>query len=141
MNGESMSSIESLMNIDAQKETERIIEKLRNDLSKTLKKRGAVVGISGGIDSSVILALCAKAFGPKKVLGIMLPEKESSKDNFSLARELTKSFGVEYIIEDITGALEGFGVYRRRDEAIKRVFPEYDSSYKAKIILICGIKS
>ena len=130
-----MSSIESLINIDAQKETERIIEKLRNDLSKTLKKRGAVVGISGGIDSSVILALCAKAFGPKKVLGIMLPEKESSKDNFALARELTKTFGVDYIIEDITGALEGFGVYRRRDEAIKRVFPEYDSSYKAKIIL------
>ena len=135
MNGEKMSSIESLMNIDPQKETERIIDKLRNDLSKTLKKRGAVIGISGGIDSSVILALCAKAFGPKKVLGIMLPEKESSKDNFALARELTKTYGVDYIIEDITGALEGFGVYRRRDEAIKRVFPEYDSSYKAKIIL------
>ena len=135
MNGEQMNSIESLMNIDAQKETEKIIDKLRDDLSKTLKKRGAVIGISGGIDSSVILALCAKAFGPKKVLGIMLPEKESSKDNFALARELTKTFGVDYIIEDITGALEGFGVYRRRDEAIKRVFPEYDSSYKAKIIL------
>ncbi len=135
MNGENMSSIESLMNIDPQEETERIIEKLRSDLSKTLKKRGAVIGISGGIDSSVILALCAKAFGPKKVLGIMLPEKESSKDNFALARELTKTFGVDYIIEDITGALEGFGVYRRRDDAIKRVFPEYDSSYKAKIIL------
>lgn len=130
-----MSSLESLMNIDPRKETERIIEKLRADLSKTLRKRGAVVGISGGIDSSVVLALCAKAFGPKKVLGIMLPEKESSKDNYVLARELTKTFGVDYIIEDITGALEGFGVYRRRDAAIKRVFPEYDQSYKAKIIL------
>ena len=130
-----MSSLENLMNIDPQKEAERIIEKLRNDLSKTLRKRGAVVGISGGIDSSVVLALCAKAFGPKKVLGIMLPEKESSKDNYVLARELTKTFGVDYVIEDITGALEGFGVYRRRDAAIKRVFPEYDQSYKAKIIL------
>ncbi|VAX20953.1 NAD synthetase [hydrothermal vent metagenome] len=130
-----MNSLESLMNIDPQKETERIIEKLRADLSKTLRKRGAVVGISGGIDSSVVLALCAKAFGPKKVLGIMLPEKESSKDNYVLARELTKTFDVDYVIEDITGALEGFGVYRRRDAAIKRVFPEYDQSYKAKIIL------
>jgi len=120
---------------EAQKEAERIIEKLRNDLSKILRKRGAVVGISGGIDSSVVLALCAKAFGSKKVLGIMLPEKESSKDNYVLARELTKTFGVDYVIEDITGALEGFGVYRRRDAAIKRVFPEYDQSYKAKIIL------
>ena len=96
-----MSSIKNLMNIDPQKETERIVEKLRHDLSKTLKKRGAVIGISGGIDSSVILALCAKAFGPKKVLGIMLPEKESSKDNFALARELAKTFEVDYIIEDI----------------------------------------
>jgi len=130
-----MSSLESLMNIDPQKETERIIEKLRDDLSKTLRKRGAVVGISGGIDSSVVLALCAKAFGPKKVLGIMLPEKESSKDNYVLARELTKTFDVDYVIEDITGSLEGFGVYRRRDAAIKRVFPEYDQSYKAKIVL------
>ncbi len=130
-----MSSLESLINIDPQKETERIIEKLRDDLSKTLRKRGAVVGISGGIDSSVVLALCAKAFGPKKVLGIMLPEKESSKDNYVLARELTKTFDVDYVIEDITGPLEGFGVYRRRDAAIKRVFPEYDQSYKAKIVL------
>ncbi len=130
-----MSTLENLMKIDPQKETDKIIEKLRSDLRNVIKKRGAVVGISGGIDSSVVLALCAKAFGPKKVVGIMLPEKESSKDNYSLARELTKTFGVDYIIEDITGALEGFGVYRRRDEAIKRVFPEYDQSYKAKIIL------
>jgi len=130
-----MNKIEDLIKINPEKEVEKIITKMRNDVSKIIKKRGAVVGISGGIDSSVILALCAKAFGPKKVIGIMLPEKESSKDNYMLARELTLTFGVDYIIEDITGALEGFGVYRRRDEAIKRVFPEYDQSYKAKIIL------
>ncbi|MEO8398498.1 MAG: NAD(+) synthase [Ignavibacteriaceae bacterium] len=128
-------SLTKLIKIDPKKEAEKIIEKLKNDLSKTLKKRGAVVGISGGIDSSVVLALCAKAFGPKKVLGVMLPEKESSKDNFILARSLCKKFEVEYIIEDITGALEGFNCYNRRDEAIKRVFPEFDKSFKAKIIL------
>ncbi len=128
-------SVKELIKIDPKKETENIISKLKNDMTKTLKKRGAVVGISGGIDSSVVLALCAKAFGPNKVLGIMLPEKESSKDNFILARSLCKTYGVKYIIEDITGALEGFGCYRRRDEAIKRVFPEFDNSFKAKIIL------
>ena len=130
-----MSKLEELLKIDPEKETKNIINNLRTGLSKELKKRGAVVGISGGIDSSVVLALCAKAFGPEKVIGIMLPEKESSKDNFILARKLTKTFGVNYMIEDITGALEGFGCYRRRDEAIKRIFPEYDSSFKAKIVL------
>ena len=130
-----MSKLEELLKIDPEKETENIIKTLRTGLSKSLRKRGAVVGISGGIDSSVVLALCAKAFGPDKVIGIMLPEKESSKDNFVLARKLTKTYGVNYIIEDITGSLEGFACYRRRDEAIKRVFPDYDSSYKAKIIL------
>ncbi len=128
-------SVKELIKIDPQKETENIISKLKNDMTKILRKRGAVVGISGGIDSSVVLALCAKAFGPNKVLGVMLPEKESSKDNFILARSLCKKYGVRYIIEDITGALEGFGCYKRRDDAIRRIFPEFDNSYKAKIIL------
>ncbi len=129
------SSIKELIHINARQESEKIISKLKDDMSKILKKRGAVIGISGGIDSSVVLALCVKAFGPTKVLGVMLPEKESSKDNFTLGRSLCKTFGVKYTIDDITGALEGFGCYRRRDEAIKRVFPEFDNSYKAKIIL------
>ena len=128
-------SVKELIKIDPQKETENIISKLKKDMTKILRKRGAVVGISGGIDSSVVLALCAKAFGPNKVLGVMLPEKESSKDNFILARSLCKTYGVKYIIEDITGALEGFDCYKRRDDAIRRIFPEFDNSYKAKIIL------
>lgn len=128
-------SLNDLIKIDPEFETKKIVDKLKHDLSKTLKKRGTIVGISGGIDSSVILALCAKAIGSDKVLGVMLPEKESSKNNFVLARNLCKTFNVNYLIEDITGALEGFGCYKRRDEEISKVFPEYDISYKAKIIL------
>lgn len=130
-----MSKLEKLLKIDVEIETEKIVQNLRTSLAKFFKKRGAVVGISGGIDSSVVLALCTRAFGPQKVLGVMLPEKESCKDNFILARQLAKTFKVKYIIEDITGALEGFNCYKRRDDAIQRVLPEYDASYKAKIIL------
>ncbi len=98
------------------------------------KRNGAVVGISGGIDSSVCFALAARAFGPEKVLGVMLPEKDSSPDSEMLARELASKFGVKAIKEEITGALSGFGCYERRDEAVKRVFPEYDpASWKMKI--------
>ena len=111
-----------------------IVEQLREDILHRFKRHGAVVGISGGIDSSVCLALAAKAFGPGKVLGIMLPEKDSSPDSEMLARDLAARFGVKAIKEEITSALSGYGCYERRDEAVKRVFPEYDpKSWKMKI--------
>jgi len=118
-----------------EKEVEKIIMKLQENVFKKLKKRGAVVGISGGVDSSVVLALCAKAFGPEKVLGVMMPERDSNPDSLVLARKLAKTYNVSYVVEDITATLVGFGCYQRRDEAIKRVFPEYDATYKAKIKL------
>ncbi len=121
--------------INPSAEVEKIVAKIRSDIAHKLKKRGVVIGISGGIDSSVVLALCVKALGNEKVLAVMLPEKESSPDNFVLARKLVKELKVNYIIEDLTAALEGFGCYARRNAAIKKVFPEFDISYKAKIIL------
>jgi NAD+ synthase len=115
----------------------KIVEKLREAVLHTLKRNGAVVGISGGIDSSVCMAFAVKAFGPDKVLGIMMPEKDSSPDSEKLARELSDKFGVKAIKEEITPALSGFGCYKRRDEAVKHIFPEYDPKYyKMKI----GIK-
>jgi NAD+ synthase len=111
-----------------------IILKLKNDVSSQLKRKGAIVGISGGIDSSVTLALAVKALGAENVLGIMMPEKDSSGDSKMLALKLADKFGVQTIEENITNALEGFGCYNRRDEAVARVFPEYDpQSYKMKI--------
>lgn len=122
---------------DVEAVTNKIISKLQNDVLHNLKRLGAVVGTSGGIDSSVCLALSAKAFGPEKVLAIMMPEKDSSKNSEELARELTAKFGVRTIKEDITSALLGFKCYERRDEAVRRVFPEYDpKTHKMKI----GIK-
>ena len=114
-----------------------ITNKLRQDVLINLKRLGGVVGISGGIDSSVCMALAARAFGPDKVLGIMLPEKDSSKESEELATELANKFGVRTIKEDITSALSGFRCYERRDEAVKRIFPEYNPlTWKMKI----GIK-
>ncbi|AFH50194.1 NAD synthase [Ignavibacterium album JCM 16511] len=116
-------------------EAERIIKELREIVAKKIHKRGAVVGVSGGIDSSVVLALCANAFGPEKVLALMMPDKDSSPDSLNLAKKLVDKFKVPYLIEDITKAAEGFGAYKRRDQAVKKVFPEYDESYKMKIVL------
>jgi len=112
-----------------------IIAKMRTDVKKKLQRRGAVIGISGGIDSSACLALSAKAFGPKNVTAIMLPEQDSSDDSRNLAEELAAAFGVtQTLVENITGALEGFGCYQRRDEAIGRVVTNFDPAVdKAKI--------
>jgi len=114
-----------------------IIKKMQLDVFQNLRRLGAVVGISGGIDSSVCMALSAKAFGPEKVLGIMMPEKDSNPESAALAQELASKFGVSTLTEDITSALSGFKCYERRDDAVKRIFPEYDpKTYKMKI----GIK-
>jgi NAD+ synthase len=111
-----------------------IVNKLRQDVLYTFKRTGGVVGISGGIDSSVCLALSVKAFGSDKVLGIIMPEKDSSPESEELALKLAAKFGIKTIKEEITDALDGFRCYERRDEAVKRVFPEYDpGSYKMKI--------
>jgi NAD+ synthase len=113
---------------------DKIIEKIKQDILNVFKRNGAVVGISGGIDSSVCLALAARAFGPDRVLGIMLPEKDSSPDSETFAGELANKLGVKAIKENITAALSGFSCYERRDEAVKRIFPEYDpATYRMKI--------
>jgi len=114
--------------------TEVLIQQLKEDITIHMKRRGAIIGISGGIDSSVTLALAVKALGPENVLGIMMPEKESSSDSLRLAKGLADQFGVRTLLENISGSLEGFRCYERRDEAIQRVFAEYDpATYKCKI--------
>ena len=116
------------------KEVERITFKLREDIHGLLKRNGAVVGISGGIDSSVTLALAAKALGEDKVLGVMLPEKDSSSESKEFALKLAQRFNVQTVEENLTTALEGFGCYQRRDEAVASIFPEYNSvDFKMKI--------
>ncbi|MDZ7634167.1 MAG: NAD(+) synthase [Bacteroidales bacterium] len=119
---------------DVEYAVSQIVDKIKEDVLHRFKRNGAVLGISGGIDSSVCLALSVKAFGPEKVIGIMLPEKDSSPDSEMLARDLAFRFGIKAIKEEITPALSGFGCYERRDEAVRRVFPEYDpKTWKMKI--------
>lgn len=124
-------------NID--EEIDRITKKIKEDIFHVFKRKGAFIGISGGVDSAVTLALAVKALGADKVIALLLPEKDSSKDSKILALELAHKFGVQTIEEDITAALDGFGCYRRRDEAVTSVFPEYNpKEYKMKIVLNQG---
>jgi NAD+ synthase len=121
--------------LDAEAEIERIAQSLRAQVLGEFRRRGAVMGLSGGIDSSVVAALCVRAFGKDKVLGLFMPERHSSDDALTLGRQLAEGLGIEAIVEDVAPALEGLGCYRRQDEAIRSVVPQYGEGWKCKLVL------
>jgi len=127
----------SVLQIDVARETERIVSFLQQNVRGTMKRQGGVVGISGGIDSAVVLALTVRAFGPRNVIAVMMPDKDSDPISETLARELAAGLGIDPCLENVTDALDGFRCYDRRDGAIQKVFPEFDAAkgYKAKIVL------
>ena len=121
--------------IDAAAEAERIAGSLRAQVLKRLRRKGIVVGLSGGVDSSVVAALAVRAFGAANVLGIFMPEQDSDPESLRLGRELAASLGVETVLEDITPILVGAGCYRRRDDYIRRLFPHYGPGWRSKVVL------
>jgi NAD+ synthase len=123
------------LTLDAEAEIERIAQSLRAQVLGDFRRRGAVLGLSGGIDSSVVAALCVRAFGADKVLGLFMPERHSSDDALTLGRLVAGTLGIEAIVEDIAPALEGLGCYRRQDEAIRTVVPQYGPDWKCKLVL------
>jgi|1185.fasta_scaffold00416_4 NAD+ synthase len=123
------------LNIDAAAEVERICTTLRAQVLKQLRRKGVVLGLSGGIDSTVVAALCVRAFGPAGVLGIFMPEQDSDPESLRLGRQVADWLGVQTVLEDISPSLLGAGCYRRRDEFIRRVFPEYGPGWKSKVVL------
>lgn len=105
---------------------ERICSKMKDDIFHILRRKGGVIGISGGIDSSVTLALAVRALGSENILGAMLPEKDSSPESRIMAQTLANKFNIETVVEDISSALQGFQCYSRRDEAVKRIIPDFN---------------
>ena len=123
------------LNINAPAEIERIATALRSQVLKQLRRKGVVVGLSGGVDSSVVVALCARAFGPSNVLAVLMPEQDSDPDSLRLGRSVADRLGIASVLEDITPILHGAGCYRRRDEYIRRVFPQYGPGWRSKVVL------
>jgi NAD+ synthase len=123
------------LRLDAAAATDDIAERLQHLVYRVQRKRGAVIGLSGGIDSSVTAALCVRAFGPERVLGLLMPEADSADDTLELSRLVGSSLGIEVVLEEITPILEAAGCYERRDEAIRSVIPDYGPGWRSKIVL------
>lgn len=130
----------SVLDLDWGEVVDRIRGRLREVLSRDLSRRGFVVAMSGGIDSSVCAALAVEAVGAERVYGLLLPERDSAGSSTRRGEELAEHLGILHVIQDIAPALEALGCYRWRDEAIRRVFPEYGDDWKSKIVIRGGLE-
>lgn len=131
----------AVLDLDLEKEADRIAEGIRDIVFNKLKKKGAIVAVSGGIDSSTVLGLCVRALGKKRVFGILMPEQDSSPDTMAISKGVVEVHGVDYATEIITDMLNASGCYTRRDAAIREVIPEYTSEWKSKIVFPSVLES
>jgi NAD+ synthase len=124
-----------VLDLDLEREAEEICSGLKEIVTKSLMRRGVVVGISGGIDSSTTAALSVRALGPSRVFGLLMPERDSRGESTRLGRLLCEHLGIAHAVEDIQPPLAAIGCYRRYDDAVRRVFPAYGEGWKSKIVL------
>jgi NAD+ synthase len=131
----------NLLRIDPEQVTAEIVAAVESTVVQRMRKRGVVLGLSGGVDSSVCAALCARALGPERVLGLLMPERESSSDSLDLGRLAAESAGIPVLVEDISGVLDAAGCYSRRNEAIRTLIPEYADGWRCKVSLPSVVES
>lgn len=124
-----------VLHVDAARETERIAAGIRDIVFNQLRRKGAVIGVSGGVDSTVVAFLCTRALGPKRVLLLFTPETDSAPESLRLGRIVAEYLGVRSVVEDISSILREARCYARRDECVRSVVPEYGEGYKCKIVL------
>ena len=129
-----------VLDLDLATEVDRISAWMVDAVANQLHRRGVIIAMSGGIDSSVCAALAVRAFGTGKVFGILLPERDSSHKSADRGALVADHLGVTYELQDIAPALAAIGCYRQRDEAIRRVFPDYADDWKCKLAISGGAK-
>lgn len=138
---ETRSFSKDVLTIDCVKEVDRITNRMKEILATQFRRRGFIVAISGGIDSSVTAALCVKAVGRERVFGLQMPERHSAKDTLDLSTIVADCLRIEREYIDITSILEAVGFYKKYDTAVQSVIPEYGIGWKSKIVLPNVIES
>lgn len=126
------------LRLDVAVETQRIVDALQRQVRTVLHRRGLVVAMSGGIDSSVCAALAARACGANRVLGIGLPERDSDDESLTLARDWAATLGIDFISEDITPMLDASHCYQARDAAVRSMIPEFGEGWRCKVVTLAA---
>ncbi len=126
---------DSVLQLDIEAEISTIIQSIRTTVSQRCRRRGTVVGVSGGIDSAACAALCVRALGADRVFALFMPEEDSSDDSLRLGKQLAEVLGVRFAIEDISDLLRGARCYERQQEAIRTVFADFGPGWKSKLTI------
>ena len=124
-----------ILKIDPEKELRRLSEFIVEHVNVVFRRKGIVVGLSGGIDSACIAAVTVHAIGKENVIGLILPEKESNPISSEYAAKHAKKLGIEFREIDITPTVDSVTAYSMRDDYIKKLVPEYETGYKYNITL------
>ena len=125
----------NVLDIDCNEESNRLAHFIRNCVFEDYKKRGIIIGVSGGIDSAVTAALAVKAVGKERVQGLMLPEKESNPLSTSYANLLISNLGIRKEIIDLTSILESFDVYQKRELIVKKYFTDFGDNWQFRLVM------
>ena len=123
-----------VLRLDPAREVDRLGRWLRQILARDLRRRGLVVGISGGVDSAVTAAIAARALSADRVFGVLMPDRHSDTSTLPLSREVAQQLGVASEHQDITQILEAVEFYTRYDVAVRLVVPEYGPGWQSKIV-------
>ncbi len=123
-----------VLKIDSAQELERLSKFLQEQV-KTFRRKGILVGLSGGVDSACISAVAVRALGKDRVVGLILPEKESNPISSEYAAKHAEAMGIEYREIPVTPTVDSVVSYQGRDEFVQKLIPEYQPGYKYNITL------
>lgn len=124
-----------VLRIDPKQQLERLSEFIMDQINAVFRRKGIVVGLSGGIDSACIAAVAVHAIGKEKVIGLILPESESNPVSSEYAMKHAQVLGIEHRKIDITPTVDSIVQYKWRDDFMQKLIPEYRPGYRYNITL------
>ncbi|MCU0639838.1 MAG: NAD(+) synthase, partial [Candidatus Krumholzibacteria bacterium] len=125
----------NVLDFDVEDVAGQLVDFIRDQVKNNFRRKGVVIGLSGGIDSAVAGALCVRALGPGRVYGVLLPERDSNPISREYGRKCAEKLGIECGEVEITPMVRSFGVYDKRNAVVKKYFPDYDGERRFRLTL------